>query len=357
MIPPGVQLEVGATKSLSEEQKREIQTRGQEVISKFKIQTLNELFELLHGDILVDSQKKYYIVIDRLDEAWVEDALRYQLIRCMIETIRDFHKVRNLKIIACLRTDLIERVYRNTRGAGYQREKIKSLFLNLRWTPQQLIEVLNTRINQLARDSYTTAQIAITDVLPRMRDGKYTALEYILKRTMQRPRDAIAFFNACIKQATDTPRITRQMIVTAEYEYSIGRLAALADEWQADYPTLGDATSILRNRPKHFILGDITDSQLDDFCLNFLAANSDHSTDPLVLHVHDYFNRTIDAPTLRQNIAYIFYKIGLLGIKKDSATATHFADVDDPVVSLSEICDDCKCAIHPMFWRALGNTG
>lgn len=355
-IPQGLSFEISAAKSLSEEQKREIQTRGQEVISKIKIRELNEMFDLLQGDILVNSQRTYYIIIDRLDEAWVEDALRYQLIRCMIETIRDFHRIRNLKIIACVRTDLIERVYRNTRGAGYQREKVKSLFLNLRWTRQQLIALLDSRINQLARDSYTTASIGIADVLPRVEKGKRSPIDYILERTMYRPRDVIAFINACIKQAIDTPRITKKMLLTAEGEYSTGRLTALVDEWQGEYPTLGDAASILRKRPKRFTLSDITISLLDDFCVSFLTANGNHTSDPLVTHANDYFNGTVDAPTLRQYLAFAFYRIGLIGIKMDSTTTMHFADVDDLAVSQSEIHDDCKCAIHPMFWRALGNS-
>ena len=41
--------------------------------------------------------RPYFIVIDELDEAWADDSIRYNLIHALIETIRDFQKVRHVK--------------------------------------------------------------------------------------------------------------------------------------------------------------------------------------------------------------------------------------------------------------------
>ena len=48
-----------------------------------------------------------------------------------------------------------------------------------------------------------------------------TALDYILDRTLGRPRDVITFFDFCITRAVDRPEITKQMLLDAEGEYSV----------------------------------------------------------------------------------------------------------------------------------------
>ena len=48
--------------------------------------------EILNKNILTDTQKKYYITIDKLDENWINEELRYQLIAALLETATDFNK-------------------------------------------------------------------------------------------------------------------------------------------------------------------------------------------------------------------------------------------------------------------------
>jgi hypothetical protein len=157
-----------AASKLSEEQLIEVRRIGQEVVNKVQIRDLNEMFDLLKTEVLDDEEKHFYILIDRLDEEWVDDPLRHQLIKALIETMRDFRSVRNAKIIVCLRTDLISRVYRSPGGVAYQEEKIKGLHFDLKWTRQQLVELLDKRINQLAKDAYTTQLVTHNDLLPPM---------------------------------------------------------------------------------------------------------------------------------------------------------------------------------------------
>jgi hypothetical protein len=77
------------------------------------------------------SQKKYYIVIDRLDEEWVENKLRFRLICELIETSIEFTRIANVKVIVALRNDLLDQVYRFTRDPGFQEEKYRSSSLDL----------------------------------------------------------------------------------------------------------------------------------------------------------------------------------------------------------------------------------
>ena len=86
--------------------------------------------------------------------------------------------MKNVKIVLCLRTDLIQRVMKQIRGAGYQEEKVRSVFLDLEWTDKQLTDLLDARINQLVKDSYTLAQVSHRDLLPSM-GKRETALEQL----------------------------------------------------------------------------------------------------------------------------------------------------------------------------------
>ena len=59
-----------ATSLISDEEKVEVISRGQHVVSEAQVQDLNKVHQLLEA-VLTDRQKMYYILIDRLDENWV----------------------------------------------------------------------------------------------------------------------------------------------------------------------------------------------------------------------------------------------------------------------------------------------
>jgi hypothetical protein len=345
-------LDLSASSKLTEEQKYEIRSLGQEIVSKVKLKDLNEMFELLRAELVEQAGSPYFIVIDELDEAWADDSIRYNLIHALIETIRDFQKVRNVKIVICLRTDLIERVMKQIKGAGYQEEKIKSLFLYLTWRDVQLADLLDRRINQLVRDSFTTAIITHKDLMPNM-GRKETALEYVLERTLRRPRDVITFFNFCISRAVDRPDITKQILLDAEGDYSVDRMKSLEQEWRADYPDLHEFIDLFKKRPAHFRLSEIDLDVLTPFTLGYTTSHSkpDGTLGNLTFK---YFNNVITAEDFRAAIASVMYLIGFLGIKTESYTGTRFVGPETGNLAPSEINDACLCSVHKMYWRALG---
>lgn len=158
---PALSLSVSGAEKLTEAEKEEIVDRAQSVINKIQIRQLSELIELV-GAVLSDRQKLYYVVIDKLDVDWVEDRLRYRLIRALIETVRDFRKVKRAKIIVALRVDLLDRVFRLTRDAGFQEEKYESLYLRIDWAPERLTEMLDRRIGALVKCRYTSRVLSHT---------------------------------------------------------------------------------------------------------------------------------------------------------------------------------------------------
>ncbi len=76
------------------------------------------------NDILDDPQKPYYLVIDKLDENWVEERVRFFIDKSSHRDGSRLFKVHNPKIILCLRYDLIDRVIQVTRSAGFKKKSM-----------------------------------------------------------------------------------------------------------------------------------------------------------------------------------------------------------------------------------------
>lgn len=349
---PSISFGSETLQKLSEEQKLEIIQRAQHVVNNVQIRQLSDIIELVN-DVLNDRKKKYFIIIDRLDEEWVEDKLRYKLIRALIETVKDFRRVSQAKIVVAIRLDLLERVFKLTRTAGFQEEKYESLFLPLEWSKHRLINILDKRIDFLIKQRYTTQEVTHHDVLPKA-TKRISPIDFMIERTLKRPRDIILFFNFCIQQAAGKPSITVQMLKKAEGEYSRARLRSLADEWYADYPNLIDFAMILQSRPKHFSIEDITENECSDFCLDYLIQGI-KSNDILSSSANQVVDCVMSAKDFRKLLFQVFYRVGLVELKIDPYES--FWGVSSggrKSISAAEITDNTRVAIHPAFWRVLG---
>ncbi|AMO67328.1 P-loop ATPase, Sll1717 family [Zhongshania aliphaticivorans] len=353
---PGVTFSGEAGAALSEEQKSEVIHYGKKVVSSVQIEKLSKIVNLLAEDIFTDPQKKTYILIDRLDENWVEDGLRYKLIRALIETIKKFRNITPVKIVITLRTDLLDRVLDKTRDAGFQREKYNSLFLQLGWTKEQLMRVLDSRVNHLLKYKYTSGSVGFSDVFPDKID-KVTSADYILDRTLLRPRDAIMFVNACLIESQGKTEITASIIKLAEKSYSVDRIESLKYEWFVEHPLLDKYIDVLHRRNSNFKAGTISDDQLELLILE-LAECPESNADIAVKSAHSYMK--IGYPSsnaymaqLRQNILFILYKVGVVGIKVNGSSSVKWSYDRSQDLTAKNIENTSIVYIHKILWRAL----
>lgn len=340
-----------AAQKLTESERAELVKRGQEIVSTAQVQDLHRVLPLLDG-VLENKQRSYYVIVDHLDEDWVEERLRYKLIMALLQTAREFNIVKNAKVIVALRRDLIDRVFRLARDSGFQEEKFHSLYLPLKWTKGELIEVLDKRIETLVRRRYTKEPVSHRDVLPKSFRGMEID-EYVFS-VATRPRDVISLFNECIKAAASSGRfkLADADMKLAEGEYSRGRLRALADEWSADYPRLIDFARVLQQKPPSFKLGTVIDKDLSDLCLSI--ALEDLSATGLVQSAIQAVNGTMTIGEFKLVLFRTFYQVGLIGIKRAAHEAESWVDEFGKSVSFAEMGDDTSIVIHPMYWRALG---
>lgn len=341
-----------AVDKVSESERAELHKRGQDIISQAQVQDLHRVLKLLDA-VLADKQRSYYLIVDQLDDNWVEERLRYKLIMALLQAAREFNDVRHAKVVVALRRDLIDRVFRLTRDSGFQEEKYHSLYVPITWTKAQLLDLLDRRILALVRRRYISQPVTRRDVLPKQFRG--LPIEDYIFGIAKRPRDVIAFFNTCIAVAVEHSRLTAKELKLAEGEYSRQRLRALGDEWSADYPRLVDFAKILQQRPVSFKLGTITDQHLTDLCLAVVI--DEPSGVGLVQSAAQVVNATMTPQEFKFLLARTFYHVGLVGLKLEPHEAESWSDELGRSVSSAEINDNTSVVVGAAYWRALGVGG
>ena len=340
-----------AKKMRSDAEKTQVVNRAQHVVSQAQVQDLSMVMNLLER-VLSDRQKYYYILIDRLDENWIEEKLRYRLITALMNSLKEISRVPNIKGLVAIRRDLIERVFNLVRDSGFQEEKYQSLYLPLRWSPGQIIEVLDKRVSELVAQRYQKRKsVTHGDLLPKQID-KISIKDFITARA-QRPRDVISFFNKCIEAADGKTRLNVDALKHAEGEYSRQRLRALGDEWYANYPGLLDFTDILKNRPASFSLSQVRDENIADLCLKSAI---DHPEEHGMLreHARNVTEDLVNVKDFKRTLFMAFYRVGLIGLKLERFQSASWVDEFGQVISSSQIDDSTHVVVHPTYHRALG---
>lgn len=348
----GAGLSAEGLKKLNEQEKIEVKQRAQTVINAVQVRQLTDIIELL-DDVLSDRQKRYFIVIDRLDEDWVDDKLRYKLIHALIQCVRDFRKVRHAKIVVAVRLDLLERVFRLVSTSGYQEEKYRALYVQLNWSRKRLVEVLDSRIDFLVRQRYTKQKATHKDLLPRTVKNQ-SAIDFIIERTLMQPRDVIHFFNQCIQRSEGQPVLHSKTILAAEGEYSRLRLKYLADEWSGDFPLLKEFASILKKRKDCFSIKEIKKEEVEEFCLAQRIAKPEAKDSLSVLAKLVAEDIVMSGQEFLKKLFLVFYKVGLVGLKVETYSKFIWVNSSDRTISSAEVSENTHVKIHPAFQRVLG---
>ena len=348
----GAKLKSGSAEKLSDQERAEVVSRGSSVVSKIQIAELNRVMALLNQEIFDDPQDGYYLVIDALDEDWVSSRAKYRLIRALIEEVRAFRgELPNVKIVIALRQDLLEKVYDETRDGGFQEEKYEVYYARLGWTKEDLVEMLRRRVNEVFRRKYTGSAIDIADIFPKTR-GDQTPYEYMLERTMLRPRDLIAFANECFAVGANRPRLSWQAIYDAEQSYSRKRKGALITEWMNTFPSVELALDLLRGMPETFSRSSVSDACVENFVLQ---ASSLEGRDELV----DLAKRMFEAKSPVTNALVLssalrlLYHIGAVGVKFSSESPYLWSIYDQPYITQGEAKRVISIKVHKMLWKAL----
>lgn len=305
------------------ETKAEQIARFQRIVNENQLARLNKMIDVLDDHILESPNDFRYVVIDDLDQEWVDERIANDLIRCLFQTVYGLHHVRHLKVLVALRTNIFQELDFGRRGAG-QEEKFRALVLDLRWTRRDLESLLDERVAAAASHASHEAR-SIKDLLPAANNTMGKPVDYILDRTLLRPRDAIAFANECLAVGVGKGRLSWDDIKTAEREYSSKRLLALRDEWKGTYPGISGVFEKFRRSDARISVEDFTD-KLDEvaYLISEPTFEGTHWLTELSnpiwnAHSKDHWSECYH-PLIR-----LLYNIGLIGVSSRPSGRPQFS--------------------------------
>jgi hypothetical protein len=355
---PGIPALTGEASSSSGVQVRSEQTeRYQRIVNDTQLASLNKMIRVLDEEILDSPQHFTYVLIDDLDRDWVDDQLTNDLIRCLFRAVLDLQKVRQLKIVVALRTNIFDYLNFGSRTGG-QEEKFRSLAFAMTWTRRDLVALSDERA-QVAADIWNLPDVAgIADLLPATTKQRGRATDFILDRTLLRPRDVIAFLNECVTRASGKRRLSWADLHDAEPYYSENRLLALRDEWKPTFPDISKVFDLFRSCPPSMSRVELS-TRLDEAAL--LPADPAFAGVSWMTQLSEPLWSGVgirEWPELYQPLVGLLYDIGFLGIRI-AGVKVHFAhDTPGFAYRPTSLRESAAFVVHPAFHAALGiSTG
>lgn len=339
-----------ADTTVNEKNTAEIKYKAEQIISDIQADDLINLIDLLRTEVFNNNQRRFYIVIDDLDKEWVSPQIVYDLIGAMVEVIKEFQeKFKGVKIIIALRDNLHQVIFSGKEHRGGQREKFAPLFLNLTWDNYSLKELINSRI-QLLSD----AQLSIANVFDKSGKSKITGLDYIIERTYMRPRDIISYFNKTVECANNKTHLTNSLIKQAESAYSIERLQALEDEWAENYGDISKCYNFLFGVHNGFNIYNIKEEPFSSVLFESDSKNSVKGE--LYLIIDKWKKSKLKPDDFRlfiSELLFIFYRIGIIGIKRKPELKTEFFYNSEVLIHSSDFDNNVKIYVHKALFSAL----
>lgn len=353
-----VEAGLAAHLKVSAAQRKEIVARTKRAVSELQIRELAHAIEALN-ELMENRQKNYYIIIDDLDLDWADNEIKHGLIRALIESVRSFRKIRNVKVLVALRSDLYERAISLSDAEGIQPEKFEGITVVIKWNQRELRSLVEKRINHLFRYKYIKQGIKLYDVFPQT-VRKQDTFEYLVERTLMRPRDIIAFVNIILDRAAGSANVSPRNITDAEAEYSKKRYQALCHEWMTLHPCLDIYLKFLRERTgKNEVKYIAVRELIVDICLEVDDALPEGAHRDIVVRQCDVYSKRENEYRMR-DVAFallsVLYKVGAIHLKLSKGDVYKASYRDEPFILPEQITLDAAFTVSPVLWRTLGIT-
>jgi hypothetical protein len=339
-------------KQLSTEHKTELATRARRIINTNQLSDLSKVIAMLH-QASDDTPRKFFIMVDKLDEHWVSTDIRFKLIRSLIESLKTFRKIRSLKVLAAIRSDVLERVIQETGDLSFQREKYEEYFVQLRWSEAELKELVQKRIHKLFARQYSGQTVTFENLFQN-KVANQDPFKYMISRTLLRPRDIIAFVNSCLELSGGSKEITSTLIKQAEKNYSRVRRQALQEEWKSSYPTLDKLIDLLASYSKEgFLFSDLLNTPLvEELALNIAVSNK-IDFDPVHALAQKAVSQEKGFEIFLKEIVSILYLVGAVSLKLRPEERHSYSHLDQPVIDPVIITGTVRIKVHPMLQSTL----
>jgi hypothetical protein len=170
---------------------------------------------------------KVYILFDDLDVGWnPEDENQQMLLRGLFDVMKDYAYRKRVKPLVALRTNILDELDLK------QTEKYESNILRIKWTKEKLENMLLLRLKKYSKHQKLVELKDFFEI-----NDEENPVDYMIERTLYRPRDLLAFCKYAISEAhiKKANKVNMNHVLAAQQEYSKSRNRALADEWSNNY--------------------------------------------------------------------------------------------------------------------------
>ncbi|REG83753.1 P-loop ATPase, Sll1717 family [Marinomonas pollencensis] len=326
---------IGISGGTSSDTSQKIQRETSRYVSSELLKKQKEIIKIIEDEFSNEHQIKIVISIDDLDKSWLSSSeIRYDFINALLDAFKELVNVKSVKILISIRTDIMMGIYKNNLR---QEEKDKAFILPIKWSRQEISEILDKRINHLIKHRYQSkSDVSFSDVFS-FPIKNTTVDNYILDRTMLRPRDAIDFINICLSNSDGLNEMDENLVLRSEEEFYTSRKQALVKEWISLYPHIKDyidGISFLLNSNFTILENKNTFEKIEEFLISKSKDNEGIEHNKIVTNPFDLIN--------------IWFMIGIVGIKKSDSLII-YSSFDKQEL---DITDQTKnFIIHPLFFR------
>lgn len=318
----------------SNESTEKIQRATSRYVSSELLRKQKELIKLIKEESLDEKQMRIIISIDDLDKSWLSSSqIRYDFINALMDAFKELFDIKSVKILISIRTDIIMGIYRDNLR---QEEKDKSLIIPIDWNITEIRKILDYRIDHLIKHQYAGKEaVTFSDIFNFEVNGQNVD-EFILSRTMLRPRDAIDFINLCLAEANGDTYLSEDLVLTAEEKFYHSRKQAMIKEWVSFYSHIKDYLDCISFiRTPSFKAEDISvKDKIQEYLINRSVIDDNEKHTDIALEF--------------ENLMNVWFCIGVIGIKK-TATLTIYSSFDKPFLDITDL--NKEFSIHPLFFR------
>lgn len=261
------------------------------------LERLVELFEDALKELRA-TETRVFISFDRVDEAWDRESLdsSKRMIAGLIgasEYITANFSGR-LRPFVFLREDIFDSLSLNDKNK--LRADCGQL---LAWNAQSLSRVILRRVNYFAKKSGVESVDDLNELFDKskMRQSR-RPFDYMITRTMVRPRDIIRLFdltkgdmidrmnNPYDSEPVNSKHLECEAVYSAEPAYSEWLLAEIKDEWEAQYPMILSLLDAIQHNASTII-------SKSDLRKSLMSAGINPSSTDLVAYLRFLFDNSI----------------------------------------------------------------
>jgi len=356
-IDAGLSTQRGVAEADKTLEEVEVRQRYQSVVARSLAPKMAEVTKIIDEVVLSNDRNPVYVLIDDLDRELSDEAIRLDLVRCLFDAAIELQRrVRNLKILIALRTNIFGQLGYE-RSKYYQVEKIRDSIHTLDWSRYELRSMVDLRLERLSRRRNLRVPVTLQSILPARDDRHGDPFEWMLDRTLLRPRDLIIWVNEILRRAAGTTGVSWADMERIERTVSGYRLEGLRDEWQDPYSGIESLFECFRAKSGILSIAEYMDLVRLDVAA--LLADDDFVGGPWLNEmIRPLYEPEKSPPKFWfQNyldLSHLLWTMSFLGFSSGPGETPIFSiDEEAEWNPSSMITEDSIVAVHPGFRTAL----